>query len=59
MALFGNVGRRNEPGEGKKFKFHGSFDSKKSARTREQEVKGFIIERTVKGKRRYFVLTEK
>ena len=57
MALFGKL--RGTPGTGRKFKFHGGFDHKRDAVAREREVHGFIIERTVKGKKRYFVLTEK
>jgi hypothetical protein len=46
-------------GIGKKFDFHGSFSSKSDAVRKEQEVGGFIRERKVRGKIRYFVLTEK
>jgi len=46
-------------GIGKKFDFHGSFSSKEKAIEKEKEVKGFIRERTIGGKVRYFVLTER
>ena len=46
-------------GVGKKFDFHGSFLSKSEAVKKEQEVSGFIRERKVDGKVRYFVLTER
>jgi hypothetical protein len=44
-------------GHGKKFDFHGSFSSKEAAIAKEKEVGGFIRERIVDGKTRYFVLT--
>lgn len=47
-------------GLGKKFDFHGSFTSKAEAVKKEQATPGaFIRERRVKGKTRYFVLTER
>lgn len=46
-------------GIGKKFEFHGAFANKAEAVKKEQEVGGFIRERVVHGKTRYFVLTEK
>lgn len=47
-------------GAGKKFNFHGSFASKSAAMKKEAEVpNSFIVERHVKGKLRFFVLTEK
>jgi hypothetical protein len=46
-------------GVGKKFEFHGAFASKEDAVKKEQEVGGFIRERVIHGKIRYFVLTEK
>lgn len=47
-------------GIGKRFNFHGSFSSKAAAVKKESETPGaFIRERKVKGKLRYFVLTEK
>lgn len=46
-------------GKGKKFDFHGSFASKSDAMVKEKEVSGFIRERKVGGKIRYFVLTER
>ena len=45
--------------KGKKFNFHGSFAVKADAIAQEKKVNGFIVERTVRGKIRYFVLTEK
>lgn len=47
------------PGHGKKFDFHGSFTSKQAAIEKEKEVGGFIREKFVDGKMRYFVLTER
>lgn len=44
-------------GVGKRFDFHGSFSSKAEAVKKEQETGGFIRERKVKGKTRWFVLT--
>ena len=58
-------GRRNREiinemaGHGKKFDFHGSFASKKAAVEKEKEVSGFIREKIIDGKARYFVLTER
>lgn len=46
-------------GIGKQFNFHGAFDSKEAAVKKEREVGGFIRERRVHGKVRYFVLTVK
>jgi len=46
-------------GTGKKFDFHGSFSEKSKAVAKEKEVSGFIRERKVDGKIRYFVLTER
>jgi hypothetical protein len=46
-------------GHGKKFDFHGSFLSKLKAVEKEREVSGFIREKIVDGKLRYFVLTER
>lgn len=46
-------------GHGKRFDFHGSFSTKKAAVKKEGEVGGFIREKKVGGKSRYFVLTER
>jgi hypothetical protein len=46
-------------GHGKKFDFHGSFLDKQKAIEKEREVGGFIRERRVDGRIRYFVLTER
>jgi hypothetical protein len=46
-------------GHGKKFDFHGSFASKDLAVKKEAEVGGFIREKVIDGKTRYFVLTER
>lgn len=46
-------------GKGKKFDFHGSFETKDAAVAKEKEVGGFIREKRVNGKLRYFVLTVK
>lgn len=43
------------PGQGKKFTFHGSFTSKEKAKKKEKEVGGFIREKNG----RYYVLKEK
>lgn len=52
--------RRGEPGRGRRFLFHGSFTSKEDARRREKAVKGgFIREVTVRGRRRFAVLSTK
>jgi hypothetical protein len=45
--------------KGKKFDFHGSYSTKSDAVKKEQEVHGFIRERVVDGKTRYFVMTER
>ena len=39
-----------------KFSFHGSYSSKLEAVKKEQEVGGFIREKKIGGKTRYFVL---
>lgn len=44
-------------GRGKKFDFHGAFWSKEEAVRKEQEVQGFIRERKIGGRTRYYVLT--
>jgi hypothetical protein len=46
-------------GKGKQFDFHGSFAKKADAVRKEGEVHGFIREHTIKGKTRYYVLTER
>jgi hypothetical protein len=46
-------------GKGSKFNFHGSYAKKADAVAKEKEVSGFIVERTVSGHIRYFVLTKK
>lgn len=43
----------------KKFKVHGAFKSKEKARKKEKSVNGFILMRTIKGHRRYVVLTQR
>ena len=42
-----------------KFDFHGSFNRKSDAVAKEKEVGGFIREKMIGGKVRYFVLTRK
>jgi hypothetical protein len=42
-----------------KFDFHGSFAKKADAVKKESEVGGFIVERKIGGKARWFVLTKK
>jgi hypothetical protein len=44
---------------GHKFNFHGSYTDKSKAVEKEKEVSGFIRERKVNGRIRYFVLTRK
>lgn len=44
-------------GKGKKFDFHGAYTNKADAIDKEKQVKGFIRERKIDGKVRYFVLT--
>jgi len=46
-------------GTSKKFDFHGSYSEKSKAVEKEKEVSGFIRERKIDGKIRYFVLTER
>lgn len=41
------------------FTFHGSFADKSEALKQEAKVSGFIRERIVAGKTRYFVITQK
>ena len=44
-------------GKGRKFIFHGAFKSKRAAVKKERAGKGrFILNRTIKGHRRYLVL---
>lgn len=43
----------------RKFIPHGAFKLKSSAVKRERRVGGFILERKIKGKRRYIVLTRR
>jgi hypothetical protein len=43
-------------GEGRRFRFHGAFDSKKDAKKKEKEVRdSFILKRG----NRYYVVTER
>jgi hypothetical protein len=46
-------------GKGKRFNFHGSYSKKADAVAKEKEVSGFIREKNIGGKTRYFVLTAK
>ena len=46
-------------GKGKLFKFHGAFKSKRAAVRKEGLVHGFIRKVSIKGHRRYVVLTPK
>lgn len=46
-------------GKGKKVKFHGAFASKEDAKRKEKSVGGFIREITVRGHRRYAVMTSR
>lgn len=51
--------KKQEPGKGKKFNFHGAFSKKEDAMAREKEVNGFIEEKEIKGHKRFVVLTNK
>ncbi len=44
---------------GRKFVFHGAFASKAAAREKEHEVGGFVRPATVRGHRRFMVLTRR
>ena len=46
-------------GTGKKVKFHGAYKSKKDAKAKERKVGGYIREITVRGHKRYAVLTRR
>ncbi|MGH7782389.1 MAG: hypothetical protein ACREO5_00870 [Candidatus Binatia bacterium] len=46
-------------GKLRKFLVHGSFEKKKDAVAKEREVGGFIRPATIKGERRFLVLTTK
>lgn len=51
---------RSNYGEGRRVVFHGAFTSKRDARDREEERPGsYIIERKIRGHRRYVVVSEK
>jgi hypothetical protein len=57
--MAGAVKEETLAGKGKKFEFHGAYSDKPSAVEKEREVGGFIKERRIDGKVRYFVLTVK
>jgi hypothetical protein len=44
---------------GRKVVFHGAFGSKKAAKAKEHEVGGFVRPITVRGSRRWVVMTGK
>jgi hypothetical protein len=44
---------------GRKVKFHGAFKSKEKARAKERQVGGFIKAITVRGSRRFVVMTRR
>jgi len=44
---------------GEKFLIYGAYGSKSAARRKERAVHGFIIERKVRGSKRYIVLKRK
>lgn len=44
---------------GRKVTFHGAFKSKDKARAKERRVGGFIREITVRGSRRFVVMTRR
>jgi len=46
-------------GKAKQYDFHGSYSKKKDAAEKERETGGFVRERKVEGKPRYFVLSER
>lgn len=46
-------------GKRKQFDFHGAYWDKDEAVAKEQETGGFIRERKIKGRPRYYVLTAK
>jgi hypothetical protein len=45
--------------KGRKVTFHGAFTSKEKAVAKEQRVGGFIKQITVRGSRRYVVMTRR
>lgn len=45
--------------KGKTLNIHGAFKSKAAARKKEKKVKGFILERKVKGQKRFIVMSDK
>jgi hypothetical protein len=51
--------KRKNAGEGYGMMFHGSFGSKADAKKKERQVKGFIKPTTIKGERRYVVMSER
>ena len=46
-------------GSGRKVTFHGAYKSKEDAKRKEKQVHGYIEEVTVRGHRRYAVITRK
>lgn len=44
---------------GKTLNIHGAFKSKTKAKSKEKKVHGFILERKIKGSKRYIVMTKK
>lgn len=46
-------------GKGRKFKFHGAFASKSDAMRKKSRVRGFIRKVSIKGHRRYVVMTRR
>ena len=59
MPLFGRLRNHKPEGKGKKFNFHGAFSKKEDAKRKEREVHGFIEETTIRGQKRYVVMTSK
>lgn len=43
---------------GRQVTFHGAFSKKADARRKERQVGGFIQPRTIRGRRRYVVMSE-
>jgi hypothetical protein len=51
--------RKKNAGKGFGMMFHGAFGSKKEAVKKERQVHGFIQPRTIKGKKRFIVMSER
>jgi hypothetical protein len=51
--------RKKNAGQGYGMQFHGAFGSKTDAKKKERAVHGFIQPRTIRGKRRFVVMSER